>query len=398
MNDMLVSSGMELGIALAAITTLATALTIGIAFLVKPGRATLYWSIAFTLAMTATYGVVAGELNDAETLRRVALGALLGAPAFLWSGFRAWWGLTPYAWTGFAMAAVAGTALALAPDMVWFTLTYRVAYLAASVFAGLFFLDWVRGADRRNDRLVLPMAIVSIAFFVLGVGTLFTGLLFPPTGGDDFGLLRMISSVGMLAYVGCALVAVVGLATRDGGLVRTAAASNEWQRFERTAGDRLVRAAATGEPWSIVYLHLDDAADIRQTAGASALADLSRRFERAVGSVFPAEADIGSPGAGTVVVLVPRPDATVRDYLRTILDRVPQLDVHGSLAIRPTASAGWAPVSTLGYDLDALIYTAREASALASEQGGDRWERVGATVVDRLISRSETPRVRADSR
>jgi hypothetical protein len=42
----------------------------------------------------------------------------------------------------------------------------------------------------------------------------------------------------------------------------------------------------------------------------------------------------------------------------------------------------------LGYDLDALIYTGREAATLASEKGGDRWERVGATVVERLLSQS----------
>ena len=112
-------------------------------------------------------------------------------------------------------------------------------------------------------------------------------------------------------------------------------------------------------------------------------------FAEEVRAAFPAESDVGSPSAGSVVVLVPRPEAVVRDLLRAILERVTLLDVHGALPIRPTASAGWAPASVLGYDLDTLVYTGREAARVASTKGGDRWERVGAAIVERLISQSE---------
>lgn len=389
MTDLIAGAGVDLGIAQAVITTLATMLTIGIAFLVRPGLPTLYWSIAFTLAMLATYGVVAGDVTGIETLRRASLGALMGAPAFLWSGFRAAWGLRPHVWAGAAMAAVSAFSLAIVGDLAWFTVAYRTVFFAASVFAGLLVLDWARASSRRNDRLLLPLVIVSIAFFVTGVGTLLAGLVYPPSGGDDFELVRLISSIGMLVYVACALIAVVGTSARDSGLGRAATVSTAWQQFERTAGDRLARAQKTSEPWSVVYLGLDDAADIRQTAGAAAFATLSERLEDEVRAAFPAESDVGSPSAGAVVVLVPRPDAVVRDLLRTTLERVTLLDVHGALPIRPTASAGWAPVSVLGYDLDTLVYTGREAARVASGKGGDRWERVGATIVNRLISESE---------
>ena len=390
MIDILAESGSDLGIAQAAITTLATLLAIGIAFLVKPSTATLYWAFAFVLAMAATYGVVMGDLSDNETLRRASLGALLGAPALLWSGFRAHWGLRPHVWAGPALAVASALALAFAPDSTWFVWGYRTAFLAASVFAGLFLVDWVRAPARRNDRLLLPLAIVSAAFVVIGLASFAAGLFFPPSGGDDFTLQRMISSIGMLAYVGCALIAVVGLPTRDAAFSPPGGgASTEWQRFERTASDRLLRAQQTAEPWSVVYLRLDDAVDIRQTAGGNAFTTLSTRFEEAVRATFPAESDVASPSPGSVAALVPRPDATVRESLRATLERVPELDAEGSLPIRPTASAGWAPAAILGYDLDALVYTAREAAALASEKGGDRWERVGAMVVDRLINRSE---------
>ena len=391
MTDLIAGAGVDLGIAQAVITTLATMLTIGIAFLVRPGLPTLYWSIAFTLAMLATYGVVAGDVAGIEQLRRASLGALMGAPAFLWSGFRAAWGLRPHIWAGAAMAAVSAFSLAIVDDLAWFTVAYRTVFFAASVFAGLFVLDWARSSSRRHDRLLLPLVIVSIAFFVTGVGTLIAGFVYPPSGGDDFELVRLISSVGMLVYVACALIAVVGTTARDSGLGRTAAVSTAWQQFERTAGDRLARAQKTSEPWSVVYLGLDDAADIRQTAGAAAFATLSERLEDEVRAAFPAESDVGSPSAGAVVVLVPRPDAVVRDLLRATLERVTLLDVHGALPIRPTASAGWAPVSVLGYDLDTLVYTGREAARVASGKGGDRWERVGATIVNRLISQSELP-------
>ncbi|MGU3645899.1 hypothetical protein ACLBXX_13105 [Microbacterium sp. C23T] len=391
MTDLIAGAGVDLGIAQAVITTLATMLTIGIAFLVRPGLPTLYWSIAFTLAMLATYGVVAGDVAGIEQLRRASLGALMGAPAFLWAGFRAAWGLRPHVWAGAAMAAVSAFSLAIVDDLAWFTVAYRTVFFAASVFAGLFVLDWARASSRRNDRLLLPLVIVSIAFFVTGVGTLIAGLVYPPSGGDDFELVRLISSVGMLVYVACALIAVVGTTARDSGLGRSAAVSTAWQQFERTAGDRLSRAQKTSEPWSVVYLGLDDAADIRQTAGAAAFATLSERLEEEVRAAFPAESDVGSPSAGAVVVLVPRPDAVVRDLLRATLERVTLLDVHGALPIRPTASAGWAPVSVLGYDLDTLVYTGREAARVASGKGGDRWERVGATIVNRLISQSELP-------
>lgn len=382
-------SGLDLGIAQAAITTLGTMLAIGVAFLSKPSPATLYWSFAFSLAMISTIGVVAGDLNDAEALRRAALGLLMGAPGLLWSGFRAFWGLRAFPWAGPVLGGASGAILMMAGDMATFTVAYRGVFFAASVFAGLFFIDWVRVPSHRADRVVLPLAVVSAAFFATGLASLVAGVLYPPSGGDDFVLLRLISSIGMLLYVGCALVAVMGVSTRDTPLVRAPSAPSDWQRFENIAIDRLMRAQRTAESWSVVYLQLDDAADIRQTAGSATFAALSARLEEEARAAFPAEADVGTPSTGATVLLVPRPDAVVRDCLRDVLERVPQLDFDGRLAIRPTASAGWAPASVLGYDLDALVYTAREAAGLAAEKGGDRWEKVSAALVEGLLNRSE---------
>ena len=383
MNDVDIAVG--LGIAQAAIATLATMLTIGIAFLAKPSRATLFWSSAFALAMVSTFGVAAGAAAEAETVRRIFLGILMGAPALLWSGFRAFWGVRALPWVGPLVGAASAALLVAAGDTIWFSPAYRVVFFAASVCAGLFFIDWVRVPARR-DRVALPFAIMSLAFFAAGAANGIAGFVFPATTGDDLALLRLVASIGMLAYTACALVAVIGISTRDSAFARSSEAPAGWQRFQLTAVERLARAQQSGEPWSVVYLQLDDAAEIRQMGGAAVLGELSRRFLDTVRSVFPAESDVGSPAAGTAVVLLPRNDAAVRDHLRTVLERISNLDVDVSLPIRPSASAGWAPVSVVGYDLDALLYMGREAATLASENGGDRWERVGVTVTDRLLN------------
>ncbi|MCH6231768.1 hypothetical protein MK786_13535 [Microbacterium sp. CFH 31415] len=383
MNDVDIAVG--LGIAQAAIATLATMLTIGIAFLGKPSRATLFWSFAFALAMVSTFGVAAGAAAEAEMVRRIFLGVLMGAPALLWSGFRAFWGVRALSWVGPVVGAGSAALLVAAGDTMWFSPAYRVAFFAASVCAGLFFVDWVRVPARR-DRVALPFAIMSLAFFAAGAANGIAGFVFPATTGDDLALVRLVASIGMLAYTACALVAVIGISTRDSAFARSSEAPAGWQRFQLTAAERLSRARLSGEPWSVVYLQLDDAAEIRQMGGATVLGELSRRFLDTVRSVFPAEADVASPTPGTAVVLLPRSDAAVRDHLRTVLERISSLDVDISLPIRPSASAGWAPVSVVGYDLDALLYMGREAATLASENGGDRWERVGVTVTDRLLN------------
>lgn len=383
MNDVDIAVG--LGIAQAAIATLATMLTIGIAFLAKPSRATLFWSFAFALAMVSTFGVAAGAAAEAETVRRIFLGILMGAPALLWSGFRAFWGVRALPWVGPLVGAASAALLVAAGDTIWFSPAYRVVFFAASVCAGLFFVDWVRVPARR-DRVALPFAIMSLAFFAAGAANGIAGFVFPATTGDDLALVRLVTSIGMLAYTACALVAVIGISTRDTAFARSSEAPAGWQRFQLTAVERLARAQQSGDPWSVVYLQLDDAAEIRQMGGAAVLGELSRRFLDTVRSVFPAESDVGSPAPGTAVVLLPRNDAAVRDHLRTVLERISNLDVDVSLPIRPSASAGWAPVSVVGYDLDALLYMGREAATLASENGGDRWERVGVTVTDRLLN------------
>ena len=386
-----VYDGFELGVAQAALTTLGTMLTIGIGFLVKPGRATLYWACAFMLAMAASFAIVGGAANDLEVLRRAALGALMGAPPLLWSGFRAYWGLRPHAWAGVVVAVVSASLLALAPDQVWFTAAYRCVFTVAGIFGLALFVDWIRSSERRSDRAVLPLAIISVGFFALATGSLAAGVILVPTGGDDLGLLRVFSSIGMLVYVCCALTAIIGVTTRDARIAGATTADPDWVSFQRTATDRLARARSTSADWALVYIQIDDVADIRETVGMGALMSYSRHFLDEVRVVFPADADIGSPAHGAAVVLLSRSDVGLREYLRTMLGRVPDIDEEGALPTRPTASVGWAPAAMFGYEFDVLLYTARVAAEMASAKGGDRWEKVDAAVVEAVIKGTTQP-------
>lgn len=369
------------------VATAGTLLTIGIAFLSKPGRATLMWSSAFTLTMLATFGVLASSLEGMEPMRRVCMGLMLGAPALLWSGFREWWGVRWHAWTGPTLAAASAIVLAIVPDEQ-FLLAYRVAFLASAVFGALFFFGWARERSRR-DPFTIAFATLSIAYFILAIGSVVWVLVNTAQAPAAAPFLRVVAGTGMLAYAGSAIIAVLGVSTRGTRFAGAARPIASWQRIAGRAREHLARGQANLEPWSVMWVQVDDLDDIRRATNRNVLATLAQRLEPAVREAFPQAADVGRTPDGSVVVLVLAPDAELRDALRDALQRVQTIDVDGKIPIRPSASAGWASASTVGYDLDALIYLAREAAALASETGGDRWERVNATVTSRLLSHSE---------
>lgn len=376
-----------LSLALAAVTTIGTLGTVGIGFLTRPSRATLYWSFAFVLAMTAMFAVAAGEAVGSEVLRRAGMGALMGAPGLLWSGFRARWGLRPFVACGPIVAVISATVLALPALDPWYFLLYRGAFLAAAVFAGLFVIDWVRDRTRRSDPLTAPLAAASIAFVLLGIGVAATWLS-PAPGMRDLELARVTSSVGMLAYVTCAAAAVIAVSTRSARAARKSESTGDWVAFQRLAKGRLRDRQLTDEPVSLLLLTLDDVEDIRRSSGSRVVSRLTRTFVAEVRAAFPGDSLIGSPRPGSAVALVDLGESEVRERLRMLLERIPLLDVDGRLPIHPSASAGWAPSSVVGFDLDALYYMAQEASLVASQDGGDRWERVGAAVTARILSGS----------
>lgn len=362
----------NLGLAQATVATLGTVMIIGLGFLHRPSRSALLWSLAFVLAMSSTWVSVTGAILSEETVRRAGLGLMLGAPALIWSGFRARRGVRAFPWVGGAQAVVTAVVFILVTDTAAYGLAFRLAFVASSVFAGLTVWELRLAADRL-ERLALPLTIVSAAFVALGVGTLVSGLAAPATIGD-LALPRVLNSLGMLVFLVCATISLLYFTSVSPSGHR---AASSWPHFVVTATDRLARARRLREQsWAVLTVQLDDPAQLRSAAGESGWLRLVSQFEGLVADTFPAEADLGREIGGRVVVVVSRPDAVLREHVRGLLRLITELDVSAHIDIQLSASIGWVPAETADYDLTALIRDADAAAGEATRQGGDRWERV----------------------
>lgn len=365
----------NLGIAQATVATLGTAMIVGLGFLQRPSRASLLWALAFVLAMVSTWVSLAGEALGDEPVRRTGLGFMLGAPALIWSGFRARRRAAAHPWAAALLSVGSAVVLVLSGDSELYSLLFRVSFFAAAVFAGLTLLEIRRSADR-DDRLVIPLALVSIAFVVLGTLTLVVGLILPLGDSGDLSFVRLLNSLGMLIYLVCATVTLLFFTSVSPVGVQTA---TSWPQFTVTAIDRLQRARAAGETsWALLVVRIDDPEEVRAAAGETSFARIIDRFERTVRASFPAEADIGREGRGRMVVLIARPGPVLREHVRWLLRDMTEMEGEPQIAVRLSASVGWAPADVVGYDFDTLLAVAQEAWEQASEHGGDRWQRVGA--------------------
>lgn len=365
----------NLGIAQAVVAALGTVMIIGLGFLQRPSRPSLLWSLAFILAMVSTWVSLAGEALGNEPVRLLGLGLMLGAPALIWSGFRARRGVRALPWIGLVQSLVSAAALVLAGGTDVYGLIFRVLFFGASVFAGLTLLEIRRSADR-YDRLVIPLGLVSAAFLIVGAFTLLVGLVFPTGIGSDLAFVRTLNALGMLIYLVCATVSLLFFTSVSPVGVHTAAS---WPQFTVTATDRLARARAGAETsWALLAVRIDDPEEIRAAAGDAPFARIVERFERTVRTSFPAEADIGRDGRGRMVVLIDRPGAVLREHVRTLLREITEMDAAQPISVQLSASVGWAPADVVGYDFAALLAAAQHACDEASERGGDRWQRIGA--------------------
>lgn len=362
----------NLGLAQATVATLATVMIIGLGFLYRPSRSALIWSLAFVLAMISTWISVTGALIDEEAVRRAGLGLMLGAPALIWSGFRARRAVAAFPWLGAAQSAVTTVVFVLARDPDTYGLAFRLAFLGAAVFAGLTNVELRRATDRW-ERLAIPLNVVSGAFVAIGLGLLVSGLAAPSAIGD-LSLPRVINGLAMLVYLVCATLSLLYFASVSPVGAGSAAS---WPHFVATASDRLARARrAREQSWVVLTVRLDDPAQVRSAAGESNWGRLIDEFEKVVTDSFPADADVGRETRGRIVIVVSRPASVLRELVRTVLRRVTEIDASGLVDVHLSASVGWIPAETADFDLTALIAEADRAASSATEQGGDRWERV----------------------
>ncbi|GAB3603792.1 hypothetical protein [Microbacterium aureliae] len=367
------------GLALALMTTLATICAFGFGFLLRPTQANLLWSAAIALAAVASCGVVAADAVPSESLRLGALGLFAGLPALVWSGARSQRGARPFVWIGPVMAGSGVAAMLASGDESGIGPVWRLAVLAASVFSALVVVEWIRWSAPR-DRFTVPLVVASGLYAVMSVTGTIAGVAGLAGWQPDAGTVRLVRIAFIILYLAAVLLAVVGPALRALVRARRIRPSSAWDAFEERAHATLVRGQETGTPWSLVYVQVDDADEVRQTAGAPELSAVTGRIERALQAAFP-DAQLASPTPGVVVVLAPGPNPQMRERIRSALARISRLAPYGRLPVRPSASAGWAPASSVGYDLTVLLYLAAQAAANAEDKGGDRWERVGPATV-----------------
>lgn len=362
--------------ALVALSTLCTALFIGLGFLPRPGRAAAVWSSAFGGLMITAYGWMAADLLDSQPLRGAASGFMFSTIALVWVGLRVR-REAPRSFGGVALLFVvaAPATLAFTATSEFYVTFVRLVFTISAVFAALILAELIRLGPLVRDE-ILPLALVSAAFIicaainiVLEIFRLARGA--PAPDAEQFALVRDINALGAVLYVVCATVTLL-LLTRDHEPARSAEIDST---FTRVARERLRRAAASDDRWwSLLVIRLDDPVTLREASSTHSYDRVRSLFAEVVQATLPAEADVDLHDGADITVLLPRPEGAVRQILATLLERIAMTD--SDLAVRLSASVGWAGVDVVGYDLDALIAEAADAASLAQERGGDRWFRV----------------------
>ncbi|TQK18494.1 GGDEF domain-containing protein [Microbacterium sp. SLBN-154] len=368
-------SGPNLALAQATVATLGVVIMIGVAFLDRPHRSTLLWSIAFLLAMTSSWGVVLAETVDSEVIRRVSLGILMGAPGFFWAGFRTLRGTASRWWVAASLSVLSPVILVAAGATEVYSVVFRLIFFLSAVFAFLLLVEWLRLPDR-GDTVLYPLVVISVLYSALAAFVAVAGLVFPASTGDDLQFVRSVNQLGFIVYMVCALVSLVGFATRRERVVAPGSRT-PWEEFIAGCRDRLVRAGRRGErSWALLVFRLDDEDDVRDAVGAAGFDTVCARFAEAICAALPADADIAERRPGTVVVLISRPEPVLRAALRGALGRVGRMENAGGMEIQVSASVGWVSADGDEDDLDTLLDRAEAAADTARASGGDRWERI----------------------
>ncbi|MFT3798189.1 hypothetical protein [Microbacterium sp.] len=364
----------DLTTALVALSTLATLLYIGLGFLPRPSRASATWSLSFAGTMVGSYAWAGGNALDADALRAAASGLMLGMIALVWTGLRMWRGAArSYAPVAAAFTVLAAAVLALLAETDLFLLAIRVMFLGSAVFSALTILELARLGPLLRDE-ILPLALISAGHIMMAVLGSVSEVVRLSTGGPAEAVLetnRTLNTLGALLYLSCAVVTLL-LLTR----LQQPSAAAVPSSFRTVALDRLQRAQEAHDPWwSLLVVRLDDPEALREASSTNAYDQIVGRFAAVLRGALPADADIDQRSASEFVVLLPRPVGAVRQVLAQLLEKVADAGADSPLAVRLSASAGWAQVEVVGYALSDLETAAERAADEAQQRGGDQWNR-----------------------
>lgn len=352
-----------------AIATVCTAIMIGLGFLARPGRATVLWSTMFVLWLAGAVGAVVATETGMNALWLIAVGAMFATPALVWSGLRAHRGARrTYAWVAVVIAAVSITLLLVGVGAPGFHVFGRSLFLASALMNIAVLVELFRPPLHARG-VAIPLVLVSGAWIVLGAVGVVAGAM---DIQENYALLTQSNSLAAMVYQVCALVTLLFLSRT----IPTTAPFTGAAAFDVSARDRLQRAEAAGEHnWILLDVRLDDAADLRAAIGEIGFAQVSGRFQAAVRTAFPADADIGVIDDGRAIVLVARTSSTVRSGIRQLMEELVHSARDSAEVLHVSASVGWADVTTSGYDLDDLMAAASAHTAAAMAEGGGRWKR-----------------------
>lgn len=367
----LVPVNVDITTSMVAVVTVLTVLVLGLATLARPSRATVVWGIAFGIGMLGAYLWLAGHHTGIPALRAAASALLLCFEPLIWIGVRMHLGRSVRWWPVLAFVAVAPTLLVLTSGSPWYLPAFHVVFIGSGVFACLVAYELLRGQPAARD-IVLPLALASCGFVVVAVSSAVVALFMGPTStGEQLSALRGMNAIGTLVVSTCAAFTLV-LMVRAG-----APTTAEVDGVAARARRRLRKAEAQNDQgWSVLAVHLDDPADLRQASSGAEFARIVDRFHEDIQEALPPLADAERVADDRAIVVIRASDEAVRFHIRAVLTRISEMDREGADGgIRASASIGWATATTTGFDYDVLVAAAGQAAARAREAGGDQWKR-----------------------
>lgn len=361
------------------VATVCTALMVWLGLLTQPTRATLYWTLGFILALLGSYGSFASAAMGTDVLMQpVWIGVMAGMPLLLWSGLRAHAGKAAYPWAGFVQAVASVLILAFTAELPSAPLVFRWVVFGAALAAAVGASEVLRGSFA-GSRFGTPLVVASAAVLLLGV----VGVAVGPSAlaAGDTGLLFTRGVITFVTvYLVCAIVSLLFLANRRPGASDILGAFDGFAPPRMQAAvvrERLRRAVARDEQhWAFIDIRLDDADNLRDAAGDLGFTQIVDRFEQIIAETFAADADLAREAPGHVTVFLARSPATVRELVRTTLNRIAGDGADATLDLHVSASAGIVDIDPRVDGYVSLEAAASEAVVRAQGAGGDRWTRV----------------------
>ena len=372
----LVPVSVDVTTSMVAVVTLLAVLVVGLGTLARPSRATVTWGAAFGLGMLGAYLWLAGQQTDVQMLRAAASALLLCFEPLIWIGLRMHFGRRARWALVIPFLVVAPLLLVATAGTGWYLPSFHVIFLGSAVYGGLVAYELLRGRPAVRD-IVLPLALASCGLVVVAIVSAVSAVMSGGAGTEaQLSALRGMNAVGTLVVSTCAAFTLVLLVRAE------QKANDETGAAAERARRRLRKAEAQNDqPWSILDIRLDDPADLREASTGSAFALTVDRFHDDIVEALPASADADRVADGRAIVVIRGSDDSVRHHLREMLNRISVIEREAaSMGIRSSASIGWATVSVVGYDYDALVAAAGSAAERARDAGGDQWKR--ATMLD----------------